>query len=276
MSETMPLVSILLCVYNGEKYIKEAVDSILLQTYSNFELIIVDDGSTDSTLNILKTFKDHRIIIHSQTNIGFTRSLNVAAKLSKGEYFARQDADDISLPTRLEKQMKIFMKNPDVILVGTDTIWIDRFGKSLGKISASISKNNALKKIFSLKNPYVHGSLMFSKSAFEKIGGYSENFTTTQDFDLIVRMSTLENDFSAVPETLYKLRIHPKSITSKKWILQIKNGIKCAKLINKHYSKAISLKIILVYIFKKTIIGCSSLIFPELIYLYKKKRTRDL
>jgi len=272
MSKAKPLISVLLSAYNAEKYIKEAIDSVLLQTYSNFEFIIIDDGSTDSTLDIIKKYHDPRIKIHTQANIGLARSLNVAAKLSKGKFLARQDADDISLPNRFEKQINLFKKNPDLVLVGADTIWIDRFGKPLGKTSASLTKKSAINKIFSLSSPYVHGSLMFSRNAFENIGGYSENYITSQDFDLIVRMSLLDNEFSAIPETLYKLRIHPKSVTSKKWILQIKNGIKCAKFINTQYSSPISLSSILLFVLKKTIIGCSSIIFPELVYLYKKRK----
>jgi len=269
MSETRPLVSVLLSVYNGEKYIKEAIDSILLQTYTNFELVIINDGSTDSTLEIIKKFHDPRIKIYTHANIGLACSLNIAAKRSKGEFLARQDADDISLPNRLEKQVNIFQKKPDVVLVGADTIMIDRIGKPLGKTSAPLTKKNALDKIFALTSPYVHGSLMLRRSTFESVGGYSERFITSQDFDLIIRMSLLANEFSAVPEILYKLRIHPTSITSKKWMLQIKNGMKCAKYINSHYSDAISLKSLLLFILKKSIIGCSSVIFPELVYWYK-------
>jgi len=266
-----PLVSILLCVYNGEKYLKEAIDSILAQTYTNWELIIIDDGSTDSTSLILQNYSDSRIIVHHQKNMGLTKSLNVAARLAKGELFARQDADDLSMPERLEKQVKTFEDRPDLLIAGTDTMWIGRQGEFLDKSIAPRDKKEALERIFNLASPFIHGSIMIKKEVFDAIGGYNENLITSQDFDLLIRASTLDGEFTSIPEILYQLRIHPKSLTSKKWTAQIINSIKCMKLVNKSYPESISFYSLLEFILKKTIIGCYAFFSPESIYKYRKK-----
>ncbi|CAN2050250.1 alpha-1,3-rhamnosyltransferase [Candidatus Magnetomoraceae bacterium gMMP-13] len=272
MQTDSPLVSILLCVYNGELYLKEAIDSIIAQTHTNWELIIVDDGSTDSTSAILKSYSDPRIRLHYHQNMGLTKSLNVAAKLAKGELFARQDADDISLPERLEQQVKIFIENPNVILSASDTVLINGNGETMGTKLVPLNTKDALKKILSLKNPFVHGSLMFRRDAFEKAGGYNERFTTTQDFELIFRMSLI-GEFACVPNILYKLRVHEQALTSKKWIIQIVNTLKCAKLINNYYPGSILYSNLLNFISKKVIVGFISFFSPDFFYFYRMKYT---
>ena len=109
-----PLVSILMPVYNSEKYLREAIKSILNQTFTNFELIIINDGSTDNSLKIIKSFKDNRIkIIKNKGNLGLIKTLNKGIDLAQGKYIARMDADDIAMPKRLEKQIAFFNENPD-------------------------------------------------------------------------------------------------------------------------------------------------------------------
>ncbi len=133
MSEN-PKVSVIMSVYNGDKYLREAIESILNQTFTDFEFIIVNDGSTDNSLEIIESYDDERIkTINNKKNIGLTKSLNKALKFAKGKYIARQDADDVSLPNRFEKQVEYLDSHPEVALVGTSVYLIDENGKIIGK-----------------------------------------------------------------------------------------------------------------------------------------------
>ena len=120
-----PKVTVLMPVYNGEKYLKEAITSILLQTFDDFEFLIINDGSSDASVDIIQSFRDPRIrLVHNDTNIGLIATLNKGLKLAHGKYVARMDQDDISLPRRLEKQTYFMDNNPDVGVCGT---WIKLF-----------------------------------------------------------------------------------------------------------------------------------------------------
>ena len=125
-----PKINVIMSVYNGEKYLKQAIESILKQTYTNFRFIIVDDGSNDSSFDIIKSFTDERIvIIRNDRTQGLTRSLNKALRTANGEYIARQDADDISLSNRLKSQIDFLEKHPEVELLGTGVYLINEKGE---------------------------------------------------------------------------------------------------------------------------------------------------
>ncbi|HAS7841575.1 TPA: glycosyltransferase family 2 protein, partial [Vibrio cholerae] len=125
-----PKISVVMSVYNGEKYLGEAIDSILKQTFSDFEFIIINDGSTDKTLEIIKSYmkKDDRIVLVSRENKGLIVSLNEGLDLAKGQYIARMDADDISIKSRFEKQIEFLDSNPDIGVCGT---WVEVFGENI-------------------------------------------------------------------------------------------------------------------------------------------------
>lgn len=114
-----PQISVIMSVYNGEKYLREAIDSILNQTFTHFEFIIVNDGSTDKSLNIIKSYNGSRIILVQQENKGLAAALNEGIKIAKGKYIAMMDADDISLPTRLEKQIQFMEAHPEYVAIGS-------------------------------------------------------------------------------------------------------------------------------------------------------------
>ena len=134
-----PIVTVLMSVYNGERYLNEAIDSILAQTFTDFEFLIIDDASTDSTPKILHSYDDPRIrIVTNEENLGLTKSLNKGLALAQGEYIARMDADDISLPERLMMQLNFLIDNKTVPLVGSGAIMIDEDGKSIGKMNLPI------------------------------------------------------------------------------------------------------------------------------------------
>ena len=160
MSMDSPKVSVIMSVYNGEKYLKEAINSILNQTFKDYEFIIVNDASTDKSIKILEEYakKDNRIgLIHNEKNIGLTRSLNKAIKSANGAYIARQDADDISLPPRLEEEVNFLDKHPTVGLVGSYAWMIDEKGKILSDFKICTDNEDIKKKIVN-GNQFICGS----------------------------------------------------------------------------------------------------------------------
>lgn len=189
-------------VYNAERIIRAAVDSILHQTFSDFEFIVVNDGSIDATKEILSNYSDARLVVIDQENRGLTKSLIYAASIAKGKYLARQDADDTSQLDRLDKQFHYMEKNPDIALLGTGSQQVDSENTSLGKISFPASCDE-IRKGLSDRNQFVHGSVMMRKSAYEAVGGYREAFKYSQDYDLFLRIAEkfqVEN----LPELLYR------------------------------------------------------------------------
>lgn len=203
-----PKISVIMSVYNGEKYLKEAIDSILNQTFADFEFIIVNDGSTDSSLAIMQGYHDERIrVIDNGDNIGLTKSLNKAIKQALGEYIARQDADDVSLPNRFEEQIKYLGEYPEVALLGTSVYRIDEHEKVLGVILPSTKPGKSLFKL----NQFSHGSIMFRKVVFDRLGGYNELFKYAQDYEFWLRISR-HYQVRNLKQLLYKLRFHRESI----------------------------------------------------------------
>ena len=207
-----PKVTVLMSVYNGEKYLQEAIDSILVQTFKDFEFLIINDGSADKTGEILKSYNDPRIkIIDNKKNIGLTKSLNIGLRIAKGEYIARQDADDISMPERLEKEIVFLDNNKNVGLVGTYYFEINEKGKVL-YITRPLDDNDALKEKLLKVNQFGHGSVIFRKECIETVGPYRKEFKSAQDYDLWLRISEKYN-IANIPEPLYKRRLNINSIS---------------------------------------------------------------
>ena len=224
-----PKVTVLMSAYNGEKYLREAIDSILGQTFKDFEFLIINDGSTDKTGEILKSYNDPRIkIINNNKNIGLTKSLNKGLKLARGEYIARQDADDISLPTRFEEELKFFEKNSNVALVGTDYFLINEKDEIIHTVNC-FTENRKLKEKLLEGNQFAHGSIIFKKECVEKVGMYREEFKFAQDFDFTLRISE-EFDVANIPKSLYKWRINIDSVSVKKKTLQDKYALLAIEL----------------------------------------------
>lgn len=176
-----PMVSVLMSVHNDEENVANAIKSILNQTYSNYEFIIMDDGSLDGTWEILKTFRtnSNKIkLLKNKKNIGLTRSLNKLLAESQGNYIARQDSDDFSLRGRIESQIS-FIK--EFNLHGCSTRSID---KDLYKFVPRISHKITPLIISKIQNPFIHGSLIIEKQCIDKIGGYNTDFYYSQDYKL--------------------------------------------------------------------------------------------
>ena len=216
-----PKVTVLMSVYNGDKYLNEAIDSILGQTFKDFEFLIVNDGSTDKTGEILKSYNDPRIkMINNEKNIGLTKSLNKGLKLARGEYIARQDADDISMPGRLEKEIEFLEQNKSVGLVGTDYLIINEKGNVV-QIVTCLNGNRELKAKLLEGNQFGHGSVILRRECIEKVGTYREEFKFAQDYDFCLRIAEVY-DVANISEPLYKWRIDSKSISVAKKALQDK------------------------------------------------------
>ena len=207
-----PLISVVMSVYNGGKFLRESIDSILSQTCKNFEFIIINDASTDSTREIIRSYNDPRIVlVENKENIGLTRSLNRAIKLARGRYIARMDADDISLPRRLEIQLNYIEKHPEVAVVGCcgDVFGTNGIIQACGNSGLSAGE---IKRYLGKKNLFMHGSVMMRKSCLEKVGCYREFFRFSQDYDLWLRLSQ-HFDIVLLPDYLYRYRLAENSIT---------------------------------------------------------------
>jgi glycosyltransferase involved in cell wall biosynthesis len=208
---TIGFVSVLMSVKNCEKEVYNSVESILNQTYENFEFLIVDDASTDNTLKILNKFKDKRIKIYeNKSNIGLTKSLNYLIKKSRGQFIARQDADDVSLPNRFEKQLDFLKKNN--IKVCTTRAIIKNSSRKIPALSFYIPK----KILIRYKNPFIHGTLLIERDLLNKMGNYDENFYYSQDYDLFSRLIQSKYLVKTLREPLFVLNTTNNISTFKK------------------------------------------------------------
>lgn len=199
-----PKISVVLCVYNGSDFIFNSIKSILDQSFHDFELIVVDDASNDSTQSILGNIDDPRIIlVRNEVNIGLTKSINKAINFARGQYIARQDADDESMPDRLEKQYHYMEANPSIGLLGTFAEFFDDAKSIIGNWVMPVTNldiNNALPA----GNVFCHGSVMIRRSVLEKSGLYREKFRFTQDYELWLRIAE-HAQLANLDQFLYKM-----------------------------------------------------------------------
>lgn len=216
------LVSIVLAVFNGEKFIKEAIASILSQSYKDIELIIVNDGSTDSTKNILDKVFDNRVkVIHLQHNQGAANALNIGIKKAKGSWIAIQDADDIYHPNKIEEQVRHIILKPDLVGVGTLISCIsgdpDITKEELRRYENhknSFTTSESIKKKIYWGCPLTHSSVMFKKDVFWKVGGYDNSLKIAYDFDLWIKLLEV-GQMENIPKALLDYRIHHNSLSNK-------------------------------------------------------------
>lgn len=182
-------ISVLMPVYNGENYLKEAIDSILTQSISDFEFIIIDDGSTDKSIEIVQSYHDTRIkFFQNKKNTGIALTLNRGLALASGKYIARMDQDDISLPNRLAEQYNFMQKNPDVILSGAFAEKIGADGAHLGLILVP-DNDKSLRTILFFDSCFVHPLVFFDRVKALSVGGYSEPDHEAEDYGLWVKMA---------------------------------------------------------------------------------------
>lgn len=210
-----PLVSVVMSVHNGECYLRQAIQSIFCQSFLNYEFIIIDDASTDATPDILLQFKDPRLaIIRNTGNLGLTASLNIGIRAARGKYVARMDADDISVPHRLARQVESLENNPEIAVVGSSYYTMDEHGAVTGIIDV-LDRPELIQRELLRQNWFGHGSVMMRKSCFEIVGGYDERFIYAQDYDLFLRLSE-RYKLANVTEPLYCWRESPHGISARK------------------------------------------------------------
>jgi glycosyltransferase involved in cell wall biosynthesis len=209
-----PLVSIVLPVYNAGVYLKEAIQSILDQTYTNFELIIINDGSTDDSEKLIKSFTDDRIRYIYQQNTGLAGALNTGLKASNGKYIARQDQDDISLKERLQKQVEFLEKHPNVNLLGTRAqVFTDDQKEMKMHDHATVPAILHFDLLFD--NPFVHSSVMFRKESIEQIGYYNDDRSYFEDYELWSRF-VLKGKVANLRDVLVYYRHHEQGLSKSK------------------------------------------------------------
>lgn len=208
-----PKVTVLMSVYNGERYIDEAINSILTQTFTDFEFLIINDSSTDTTSDIIQGYNDPRIkIITNEENLGLTKSLNIGLRKAKGKYIARMDADDISFPCRLEVQYSFMQTHNDV---GATFGWVEVINENGETIRLNNSRHSPeeIYYILNFRNCLAHSTAMISREIIEKVGGYNELIITAQDYELWNRISK-KSKIVKINQYLVKWREHNKSISS--------------------------------------------------------------
>lgn len=208
---TFPTISVIMSVFNGEHYLIEAIESILSQTFNDFEFIIINDGSTDNSWEIIQGYEsqDSRIVTTKQQNIGLTKSLNRGLRSAKGKYIARMDADDISLPHRFETQLPwLDKKGYDLCCSRT---WLMEENRASPRLKYYLPKKLLLK----FCNPYIHGTYMIRQSSLSQIGGYDESFHYAQDYKLINDFFKKGYRVKYIKEPLYHTRKHEDSISIK-------------------------------------------------------------
>lgn len=227
-----PVVSVLLPVYNGEKFIEQAVQSILDQTYRNFELMIIDDGSTDRTSAILDQFHDSRIRrMRNTENVGLIRSLNSAAQEAQGTYLARMDADDISLPVRFAAQVEFLETHPEIGVLGTALEQIDSHGRIISTLRLPHTHERIF-WIFFFDTAIVHATVMMRSAIFRSAGGYNDTFAHVEDTELWSRL-LFTTRFANLQEVLYKRQLHNRSVGSTQHTVQIQTDAAIRKNILK-------------------------------------------
>lgn len=222
------LISVVMPVYNGEKYLKESIESILNQSYKNFEFIIIDDASTDDSLKIIKKYakKDKRIkLLQNKTNLKEPKSRNRGFAIARGKYISIMDADDISLSNRFELQLRAFKNDKNLSVCGGAIDIIDDQGFIIGKRSYP-KTTEEIKRTLSIRSPFANPSVMFKKLILKKVGFYDETFFSSNDYDFWFRVINKGYRTKNLEKPLIKYRIHKQQ--SKYTVLkdELKNTIK--------------------------------------------------
>jgi glycosyltransferase involved in cell wall biosynthesis len=211
-----PTVTVLLPVFNGSKFLLKAINSILHQTYKNFEFLIIDDFSTDNSLEIINSILDYRLrIITNKTNIGLTKTLNKGLQLANGQYIARIDQDDTSVKDRLQKQMHYLEKIKSIKLIGSWCKIIDENDQFIKSIHFPCDREEILEAFVSY-NPFIHSSVVFDKNVAINLGGYPKSFVHAQDFYLWYKI-TSKFQSKNISDELVNIRWHKQRATNSKF-----------------------------------------------------------
>jgi len=216
MSDIKPLVSVVMPVFNASLYLDEAIESVLWQTLPEFELIIINDGSTDNSFQLLKQWekKDSRIKVYDQENKGRSITRNRGLELATTEYIAMMDADDISMPNRLKLCYEFLMAHKDVVAVSGQYKTMCMYGVSMYKSSLPLGHEEIERDLLQDKgDSFTQGAAMIIKSVAKKVGGYNSSYELGEDADLFLKMA-LEGKLQNLSVVLLKYRQHASSITN--------------------------------------------------------------
>jgi glycosyltransferase involved in cell wall biosynthesis len=205
-------ITVLMPAYNAGKYIREAIESVLAQTYTDFELLVVNDGSTDHTISVVLSINDPRIVLVNKEHEGIAGALNTGLRLADSYYIARFDADDICMPDRLEKQFNFLEDHPDYVMVGSDAEYMLEDGEYLFSFRCIAHSNDEIQQNMYVYCPFIHSSVMYKRDEVIKAGGYDVRAHNFEDYLLwtsVAKTGKLQN----LREPLLKVRFNPASIT---------------------------------------------------------------
>ncbi|HLA59072.1 MAG TPA: glycosyltransferase [Puia sp.] len=205
-------ITVLMPAYNTENYIREAIDSVLNQTFRDFELLIINDGSTDQTEHIIRSISDPRIVLVTQPNAGVSAALNTGIGLAKGEFIARFDADDVCYPNRLELQYQFVRDNPDYVLIGSDAVYTDKSGEELFYYSCIGHTNEEIQTSIRQYCPFIHSSVLYRTDIVRELGGYDLRAHTFEDYRLWIKFIGKGKVCNFNSPLIY-VRLNPESIT---------------------------------------------------------------
>ena len=217
-SKTEPgrLVSVVMSVYNGERFLREAVDSILSQSFREFEFVVIDDGSTDGSAGILDAYRDRdsRLRVFHRENRGLIESLNYGCTLAAGKYIARMDADDIAVRDRLERQIDFLEAHPEVAVLGGAVEFMDASGKTLATTQYPADDQEIQRRLLH-ECPIQHPAVMMRRDVMKSVGGYRHALTDAEDYDLWMRIGE-RTQLANLEQVVLRYRIHVGQVSLKK------------------------------------------------------------
>ena len=272
----MPLVSVIMTSYNDEHNVGQAVSSVRLQDYEDFELVIVNDASTDKTPMILKTFaaQDHRIVLlHNDINLGPAASRNRAIEIARGDLIAIMDADDIAMPHRLSGQLTYLREHPDVDLLASWAIGINEGNEAIQLITGPIADSDIRRQLRCLRMPFVHSTLMFRRKLISLVGLYDARFYRSQDFHFCHR-AVEKCKVALLPEFLVMYRLKSSSRSNcirdrYRWCMSA--SWDCLK----RYPTLIGAFNLLRSLFLSLLPGFVSMIFLRVVYWFRRSPRED-
>ncbi len=224
MPERIKHITVLMSVYNDSEYIKASIQSVLNQTFKDFEFLIIDDGSNDNPEEIINEFKDSRIVLIKIKHLGLGGALNYGLKISTGDWISRIDADDLNTTTRLKSQLDFLNSNNHIDVLSSWSVYFNDKNKILFSLSTPVT-DKEIKAFLNLHNPVNHSSVFFNKNKILSSGGYNESYSSYEDFELWFRMRE-QLTFGTIPEFLVFTRVRSNSLTqtgSRKQIYELLN-----------------------------------------------------
>lgn len=216
----LPL-SVLMPVYNAEKYVAAATESILTQTFGDFEFIVIDDGSTDGSPSILKSYaaQDSRLRLIIRPNLGLVKTLNQGLAMARGEFIARMDADDFALKDRIALQVEYLRAQPECAVVGCSTLWVDSDGDPIARNDAVTSHEKITEILLRGRGGLCHPGAMFRRTIAQEVGGYRSEYEYAEDIDFFLRCGE-HGRLANLPQCLLEYRQHFTSICANRYHLQ--------------------------------------------------------